>query len=141
MNRFAPSLAAILLILGCQPSEPPAAPDPSGPHLPAGMKGWELYTWEDSEQTWFTLVDGTNRNKTASEVFSGPRDISTEYGGTITVAGLDAVAGVLARLPAGETIIVVAVRYPSTELDPIETPVAIERHLRGVAAQLGLVLP
>jgi hypothetical protein len=104
------------------------------------MKGWELYTWQDAGQTWFTLLPGTNRGKTAAEVFSNPRDTNGPDGIAITVAGLDALGGVLARLPAGETVTILALRYPATELERVATPDAVEGYARSAAAQLGLVL-
>jgi len=140
MIRLAPSLVGVLLVFGCQAFEPAAAPAPSGTALPANMKGWELYTWQDADQTWFTLLPGTNRAKTAAEVFSGPRNTDGPDGVAITVAGLDVVGGVLARLPAGETVTVLAVRYPATELERVATPAAVESYLRSAASQLGLLL-
>jgi hypothetical protein len=104
------------------------------------MKGWELYTWQDADRTWFTLLPGTNRAKTAAEVFSDPRDTNGPDGIAITVAGLDALGGALARLPAGETVTILALRYPAAELEWVATPDAVESYARGAAAQLGLVM-
>ncbi len=140
MIRFAPLLLGLLCAVGCHDPGPVAAPSPSGPALPANMKGWELYIWQDAGQTWFTLLPGTNRVKTAAEVFSSPRDTNGPDGIAITIAGLDALGGVLARLPAGETVTILALRYPATELERVATPEAVESYARSAAAQLGLVL-
>jgi hypothetical protein len=104
------------------------------------MKGWELYTWQGTDQTWFSLLTGTNRPKTAAEVFSGPRDTSGADGVAITVSSLEAVSGVLARLPAGEYVTLTALRYPADTLEPIAVPADVQSTLQGYATALQLHL-
>lgn len=113
-----------------------------GEPLPAQMKGYELYTWDDASQTWFTLISGTNRVKTPAEVIAPAREVITSDGYVaITVAGLDALANWLDRLPVGESVIVTTVS-PTTgdTLEAIPTPPALADALRTKAATLGLNL-
>jgi hypothetical protein len=143
MNRglllATPLAVSLLFISGCQL---PNQPTPAGDPLPASMKGYELYTWDDGSQTWFTLLPGTNRLKTPDEVFSSERSVIDPAGGfAITVVGLDAVGGQLARLPGGAPVFVSAVRYPpGATLQVLATPELITRRLRQDAAALGLDL-
>lgn len=143
MNRgplFGLSLVVTLpLISGCPLAN---RPTPAGDPLPASMKGYELYTWDDSSRTWFTLLPGTNRLKTPDEVFSGERAVIDATGGfAITVTGLDAVGGQLARLPSGALVSVSTVRYPpGATLEVLATPESVARGLRQDAAALGLDL-
>jgi len=79
------------------------SPTPAG-QLPTSMKGYELYSWQ-VEKVWnFTLITGTNRNKTAEEIMA-QGDVQTRDGWVkITVAGTDNLETLLARLPKGENV-------------------------------------
>ena len=134
-----PIAGFVLVLSGCLN---PAAPTPAGDSLPASMKGYELYAWDDGGQTWFTLLLGTNRVKTPDEVFSGEREVIDPDGQfAITITGLDAVGGQLARLPRGAPVFVSTVRYPSgTALEVSATPESVARVLRQDATALGLDL-
>ena len=137
---FCTLMAGFLLVLsGCQE---PAAATPAGDSLPASMKGYELYAWDDGGQNWFTLLPGTNRLKSPAEVFSGEREVIDPDGGfAITVTGLDAVSGQLARLPRGTLVFVSTVRYPpGTTLEALATPESVALVLRQDAVALGLDL-
>jgi hypothetical protein len=73
--------------------------------LPHSMKGYELYSWLDDSQWHFTLITGTNRNKTLEEIISN-EDIISEAGWVqIHVIGVDAIKTVLSKLPQNEFII------------------------------------
>ena len=76
---------------------------PAG-QLPSSMKGYELYSWQ-VEKVWnFTLITGTNRNKTVEEIMA-KGDVLTRDGWVkITVAGMDDLKALLARLPNGENV-------------------------------------
>ena len=93
----------------------------------------------DGDLTWFTLLPGTNRLKTRNEVFSGEREVIDPDGGfAVTVAGVDAVSGQLARLPDGAPVLVRTVRYsPGTTLEVPATPEAVARVLCQDATALG----
>ena len=72
--------------------------------LPQSMKGYELYSWEEVNQWHFTLITGTNRNKTLEEITS-KEDYITESGWVKAhVVSVDAIKDVLSRLPQSESI-------------------------------------
>ena len=73
--------------------------------LPHSMKGYELYSWSEDSQWHFTLITGTNRNKTLEEIISN-EDVISEAGWVqIHVLGVDAIKAVLSKLPQGEEIL------------------------------------
>jgi hypothetical protein len=73
--------------------------------LPHSMKGYELYSWSEDSQWHFTLITGTNRNKTLEEIISN-EDVISEAGWVqIHVVGVDAIKAVLSRFPQGEEIL------------------------------------
>lgn len=72
--------------------------------LPNSMKGYELYSWEENGQWHYTLITGTNRDKTVEEITSG-KDFISEVGWVnIHVMGEDAIKDVLSHLPKGESV-------------------------------------
>ena len=84
--------------------------------LPHSMKGYELYSWSDDSQLHFTLITGTNRNKTLEEIISN-QDIISEAGWVqIHVIGADAIKAVLSKLHQGEEILWLA--RPRSEQTP-----------------------
>ena len=70
----------------------------SGPVLPtdAGgqMKGYELYSWQDSGQWYFAVLAGTNRDKTIEEI----RAPAT------SVKGENALEAIIRTLPSGQFV-------------------------------------
>jgi hypothetical protein len=70
--------------------------------LPHSMKGYELYSWPEDNQWHFTLITGTNRNKTLEEIISNVNIISEDGWVQIHVVGVDAIKRVLSRLPQNE---------------------------------------
>jgi len=72
--------------------------------LPASMKGYELYSWTEGNDWWFTLITGTNRNKTVEEITAGDNYISETGWNKITVAGVDAIETILDKLPDNESV-------------------------------------
>jgi len=72
--------------------------------LPHSFKGYELYSWEEYGQWHFTLITGTNRTKTMEEITSEEDVISETGWAKIHVVGVDAIGGVLNRLPQGESV-------------------------------------
>jgi hypothetical protein len=58
------------------------------------MKGWELYSWNQNNIWYFSILIGTNRNKTYTEV------IESDF----RVKGVDSLKLLLAKLPAKEEI-------------------------------------
>jgi hypothetical protein len=68
--------------------------------VPHSMKGYELYSWEEGNDWYFSVLAGTNRTKTYSEVISNvPSEIHL-----VTVSGIDNLKLVLARFPENEFI-------------------------------------
>jgi len=73
--------------------------------LPRSFKGYELYSWEEEGQWHFTLITGTNRNKTAEEICSREDVISETEWVRVQVIGVNAIRAVLSKLPQGEEIV------------------------------------
>ena len=63
------------------------------------MKGYELYSWMADNQWHFTLITGTNRNKTVDEIISTDNFISEAGWIKIQVVGIDALKTVLSKVP------------------------------------------
>ena len=78
---------------------------PAVNELPYSMKGYELYSWPEDSQWHFTLITGTNRNKTLEEIISNANIISEDGWVHIHVVGVDAIKTVLSRLPQNEEIL------------------------------------
>lgn len=72
--------------------------------LPHSMKGYELYSWEEDNQWHFSLITGTNRNKTLEEITSKEDYISEAAWVRIHVIGVDAIKMVLSKLPQNEHV-------------------------------------
>lgn len=103
------------------------------PHL--GMKGFELYSWQEGDVWHFTLIAGTNRNKLLDEITS-PGDMP---GGLfkIHVTGTDAIVAALAELPRGEQVFWLGL--PTDAPVPLP-PQEMVDSLRAKAAEMGLAL-
>lgn len=69
-------------------------------NVPHQLKGYEIYSWPEGNEWYFSIMAGTNRIKTYSEV------ISTNPSGVhlITVTRIDALKLVLAKFPENEYI-------------------------------------
>lgn len=87
------------------------------PELERSMKGYELYSWQDDEQWYFSLVIGTNRMKTFEEVTA--KDVR--------IKGLDALVEELERLPEGEPLFWTAGLVTGTELPPADMIEIVEQ--------------
>jgi hypothetical protein len=77
------------LLSGCG-----AASELSVTPFPESMKGYELYSWRDGNQWNFSLLVGTNREKTLDEI----KDTKT------VLRGVDALTSVLEQMPEGQYI-------------------------------------
>ena len=71
-----------------------AAPAPPPTPFPESMKGYELYSWQDGDQWNFSLLVGTNREKTLEEIKAADT----------TLRGVDALTSALEQMPAGQYI-------------------------------------
>jgi len=83
--------------------------------LPHSMKGYELYSWPEDSQWHFTLITGTNRNKTLEEITSNEDFISEAGWVQIHVVGVDAIETVLSKLPQNEEVFWLAGMREQTE--------------------------
>jgi hypothetical protein len=70
--------------------------------LPHSMKGYELYSWQEGEVWHFTLVTGTNRNKTLEEITSTINMVKGWV--NVHTIGSEALKSVLNKLPEGEFV-------------------------------------
>ncbi len=72
--------------------------------LPHSMKGYELYSWQQGTDWYFTLFTGTNRSKAFDEIIAPENQVDPAGLIKITVAGLEQVQQVIRLLPAGEVL-------------------------------------
>lgn len=92
MKRIRSILFAILpglLFSGCG-----IAVQPTATQLPESMKGYELYSWQDGTEWKFSLLVGTNREKTLNEIKAAE----------ILLSGMDALRSTLEKIPAGQYV-------------------------------------
>jgi hypothetical protein len=86
--------------------------------LPHSMKGYELYSWLEDGQWHFTLITGTDRNKTLEEITSKEDFISEAGWVNVHLIGVDAIEAALSKLPRNEFILWLdALREPSGQTD------------------------
>jgi len=72
--------------------------------LPDALKGYELYSWQEGDRWHFTLITGTNRNKTPEEVLADAPLVLEDGWVHIHAVGVDEVEAALSRLPRGEDV-------------------------------------
>lgn len=72
--------------------------------LPHSMKGYELVSWKNDGEWNFTLVTGTNRQKTFEELISGDSYLTDDDYVKLTVEGENKISEILELIPAGETV-------------------------------------
>ena len=77
------------LLSGCG-----AASQPAATPLGESMKGYELYSWQEGNQWKFSLLVGTNREKTLDEIKSAD----------VVLSSMDALQSKLEEIPAGQYI-------------------------------------
>ena len=70
------------------------AAQPAATQLAESMKGYELYSWHDGSQWNFSLLVGTNREKTLSEIKSID----------VVLLGTDALKSTLEKISAGQYV-------------------------------------
>lgn len=65
------------------------------PDLPTtSMKGWELYSWQENGRWYFSLLEGTNRTKTAAEI----------HAADVRLDGIDGLKPALQGVAAGQSV-------------------------------------
>ena len=77
------------LLAGCGNAVRPTATE-----LPQSMKGYELYSWQEGSQWKFSVLVGTNREKTMDEIKSTK----------VVLPGVEALQSVLERIPSGQYV-------------------------------------
>lgn len=92
----------LFAIVGCD-SSPLTGINSSTP-LPSSFKGYELYSWQDGGEWYFTLITATNRTKSFAEITSQENVIGEDGWLKITVLGVDELLSLLDRLPPSEQI-------------------------------------
>lgn len=100
------------------------------------MKGYELYSWQVGDEWYFTLITGTNRNKTVEEIKTGENIESQDGWVKISVTGTDALKALLARLPKGENVFWVDGLIAPTEF--AKPPAEVVDQIQEYAVGLGL---
>jgi hypothetical protein len=89
-SRFVPcTLLLVFLATACQLRNP-LIPEPGVD----SMKGYELYSWEKDGEWFFSILVGTNREKTLEEIQSTDA----------TLQGVDELIAALKSIPAGQYI-------------------------------------
>ena len=92
MNTLRMILCIALLVAfvtSCQPANPLVPQRDT-----ASMKGYELYSWGEDGQWFFSILIGTNREKTLEEIQSPDA----------TLKGIEELKAVLESIPAGEVV-------------------------------------
>jgi hypothetical protein len=84
----------LVILLGASLSGCGNASQPAATPLGESMKGYELYSWQDGGQWKFSLLVGTNREKTLDEIKSAD----------IVLSGVDALKSKLEEIPAGQYV-------------------------------------
>ena len=87
--------------------------------LPHSMKGYEIYSWPQDNQWHFTLITGTNRDKTWQDIITGNNTVSPDGWVNIHVIGVDTIKGLISRIPQGDFVI----WLPSPRADLSQSPV------------------
>ena len=79
----------VLLLAGCRATERSNATP-----LPESMKGYELYSWQEGNHWRFSLLVGTNRQKTLDEIKSSDA----------VLTDVDALIAALEKVPSGQYV-------------------------------------
>jgi len=118
-------LSLMLLIpLGLFLSSCRTAAQPAVTPLPESMKGYELYSWQEGNQWNFSLLVGTNREKTLDEI----KSIDT------ILPNIDALTSTLEKVPSGQSI-----TWSSRETLAFP-PEIILKQIEQICAEQGLLL-
>jgi hypothetical protein len=93
-------LSLIVLFTGCskdssQIQEPIHQINLNDSTFPHSMKGWDLYSWPNGSDWYYSILVGTNRLKSCDEVMTSEA----------IVIGMDSLKTALDKFPEGENII------------------------------------
>jgi hypothetical protein len=88
-------IASLMLISSCSKEKHPTCGfNPDTVTISHSVKGWELYSWQEQEVRWYSLIESTDRTKSLSEV-------TTNF---LRVPGEINLEQLLGRFPKGEII-------------------------------------
>ena len=109
--------------------------------LPHSFKGYEIYSWPQDNLWHYTLITGTNRDKTVQEIITGNNTVSGDGLVNIQVIGVDAIKELISRIPQGDFVI----WLPGPRADLTQSPVnfgfppaSTVDDIKAYAAQCGL---
>ncbi len=111
--------------------------------LPHSMKGYELYSWSEDGKWRFTLITGTNRNKTLDEIVTGEDVISESGWVNVHMTGSEETKEVLSKLAQNEFVIWITALWGQVEQTDINVqlpPEQLVNEIREYMLQLGLDL-
>jgi hypothetical protein len=83
-----------LISLGCSLSSCATTTQPEVTQLSEAMKGYELYSWQEDSHWVFSLLIGTNREKSLDEIRSP----------TTTLTDVNALLAMLEKVPSGHYV-------------------------------------
>ena len=109
--------------------------------LPHSFKGYEIYSWQQENQWHFTLITGTNRDKTVEEIITGNNIVSEDGLVNIHVIGVDAIKELIKRIPQGDFVIWLPGPRADLSQSPVNfsfPPAATVVDIKAYAAQCGL---
>jgi len=115
-------IVVLLLLVGCKSQ---AAQNIQTTDA-GSMKGFELYSWSEGDAWRYSLLEGTNRIKSYSEVTAAD----------IQLDNIEALIEAMGNLPLGDWVFWSDQRVPGTHLPPQ----AIVDTIRGYSQQIGLQL-
>lgn len=106
--------------------------------LPRSFKGYEVYSWQ-SDGIWsFTVITGTNRNKTQDEIVSGETYISEQGWILIHCQGEEELMKVLAKIPSGEWVSLLDGSFVTENNKLSLPPVDMSERIKAFAREHGL---
>jgi hypothetical protein len=112
------------ILLGSLLSGCGTAAQPTVTPFAESMKGYELYSWQEGDQWKFSLLIGTNREKTLEEIKSAD----------VVLSGVEALSSTLEKIPAGQYI-----TWSSREMLSLP-PEDIRNQVEKVCQDKGLIL-
>lgn len=108
--------------------------------LPKSMKGYELYSWQENDDWHYTVITGTNRNKTIEEISSDEDYISETGWINIHCTGEAAIKAILEKIPSGEFISWNNGSFVSDGFNLMLPPLDIVENIKNLTKALGLNL-
>lgn len=93
------------ILSSCSESSTPVSDNvKSSQDLPSSLKGYELYSWNMNNEWSFTLVTGTNQNKTYEEIYSDQEIFSEDGFVKLRSNNIESLKDSLERIPEGEIL-------------------------------------